>query len=332
MALNPLAISLLLSGSLLSLFALIASWVGVRILGSWDIGSGSEAQLSLERSTYLVSTIMSYMMVLEFFSLLLFVFMADRIHGLFVGAMCAAGTLNANEFGYPALMVKTLNSILCGVWIVLNRLDNRGPDYPLIRQKYKFLMAITAGFLLELYLTVGFVAGLDAGIITSCCGTLFSSYSEGVAADLASLSPRAGMLLFFISTLAAIRLGVRFLLKDKGAIAFSLCSAAFFVTALMALISFISPYYYELPTHHCPFCILQAEYDRVGYVLYSSLIGGTIFGVSVGVLKSGRTRGSIAREAARMQRRCCVFAMVLMGAFAALSGYPMVFSDFRLEV
>jgi len=42
----------------------------------------------------------------------------------------------------------------------------------------------------------------------------------------------------------------------------------------MAILSFISVYFYELPTHHCPFCILQKEYGYVGYPLYLTLFGG----------------------------------------------------------
>jgi hypothetical protein len=79
---------------------LLAGAVGVRILISWNIKSGSELQLGLERQTYLVSTILSYTFVFQILSLFLYIYTADNLHNLFVGAMCAAGTLNVNEYGY----------------------------------------------------------------------------------------------------------------------------------------------------------------------------------------------------------------------------------------
>jgi hypothetical protein len=46
--------------------------------------------------------------------------------------------------------------------------------------------------------------------------------------------------------------------------------------SVAALISFISVYFYELPTHHCPFCILQGEYHYVGYLIYAAVLGGCL--------------------------------------------------------
>lgn len=47
--------SLLISGMLL-----FSAYFAVQILKKWDIHSGSDIQLDLERRTYLISTIMSY--------------------------------------------------------------------------------------------------------------------------------------------------------------------------------------------------------------------------------------------------------------------------------
>ena len=44
--------------------------------------------------------------------------------------MCAAGTLNVNAYGYPALILKVVNAVLAGQWLILNHADNRVPDYP----------------------------------------------------------------------------------------------------------------------------------------------------------------------------------------------------------
>jgi hypothetical protein len=101
--LNPGIIALVLASFLMVAFAGYASFTGLQIIRSWDMRSGSPAQLSLERKTYLVSTIFAYVSAFQLLSLFMFIYTADHIHSLFVGAMCAAGSLNVNGYGYPTL-------------------------------------------------------------------------------------------------------------------------------------------------------------------------------------------------------------------------------------
>src|SRR3972149_261257 len=95
------AILALLIGSVLICFLLLYSaYYGIQILRRWDLPSGSELQLSLERRTYLLSTMIAYAFGFQLLSLFLFIYTADHLSPLFVGAMCAAGTLNVNGWGY----------------------------------------------------------------------------------------------------------------------------------------------------------------------------------------------------------------------------------------
>ena len=104
MTLHPGIIALLIASGLISFLALYAAWYGVVILRHWDIGSGSSRQLDLERRTYLISTILSNVFIFQLLSLFLFIYTADSLCTLFTGAMCAAGTLNVNGYGYPVLL------------------------------------------------------------------------------------------------------------------------------------------------------------------------------------------------------------------------------------
>jgi hypothetical protein len=65
-------------------------------------------------------------------------------------------------------------------------------------------------------------------------------------------------------------------LKKKRAHLFSTLCTVTFLVSVLSLISFISLYFYKLPTHHCLFCILQKEYGYIGYPLYPALLGATI--------------------------------------------------------
>ena len=176
---------------------LLASGFAGRILRRWDIHSGSELQLRLERQTYLISTLLGFALGAELLSLLLFVHTAESLSSQFVGAMCATGVLNINAFGFPTLLLKIAVFFLATLWLLLNRVDNRGYDYPLVRVKYGLLLVIAPLTVLEGAAQTGYFLGLEPEVITSCCGSLFSSESQGVAAELAGLPPWPTLVLFY---------------------------------------------------------------------------------------------------------------------------------------
>jgi hypothetical protein len=331
MLMSPAILALILGSFLVGAFVFYGSAVGCRIIRSWNLASGSEQQLLLERKTYLVSTILNYAFAFEIFSLLLYVYTADHLHNLFVGAMCAAGSLNVNDYGYPTLVLKMANVFLCGIWIVMNHADNKAYDYPLIRVKYKFLMWIAALLAIEILLQTSYFAGLKADVITSCCGSLFGEHGETYASEIAGLPPKPMMVFFLLSIVLCLRLGVHFLWTGKGAKALSGMAAFAMVLSFISIISFISLYFYELPTHHCPFCILQREYGYIGYALYLALFVAGISGTSVGALERLKGKESMRSVIPPLQKKLCIVCMAGFTLFAAISSYPMIFSDFVLQ-
>ena len=136
MIVQPAVLAILIGSILTSLMLLFSVSSGVLILRKWDLQSGSELQLSLEKRTYLISTILSYAFGFQLLSFFLFIYTADQIHSLFIGAMCAAGALNVNAWGYPAIMLKLFNCVMAGLWLILNCTDNRAYDSPRISKKY----------------------------------------------------------------------------------------------------------------------------------------------------------------------------------------------------
>ena len=330
MILHPAILALLVGAALSCFMMLYAGWYGVRILRKWDLHSGSELQLELERRTYLISTLVSYSLAFELVSLFLFVYTADRLHPLFTGAMCAAGTLNANGFGYPLLLLKIFDFLLAGVWLIVNHADGMGHDYPLLRVKYAGLIAIAPLSLYELYYLYAYFAGLHADVITSCCGSLFSLERPGISGDLASLPSGPMMIAFYAVMAATLVSGMYLYRKGQGGYLFSVLGCATFVVALASIVSFVSLYVYELPSHHCPFDILQQEYGYVGYPLYASLFGATVAALGVGALTPYRTRGSMARVIPALTRRLAVIAVTLYLLFTLIVSYKIAVSSFRL--
>lgn len=327
---HPGILALLLASGIVSLLLVLAGWHGLRILQGWDLHSGSELQLELERRTYLVSALVANALVIQILSLFLFIFTADGLHAQFVGAMCAAGSLSVNAFGYPTLLAKVATCLLAGVWLIFHRADTQGHDYPLIRPKYTLLLALVPMVLAETWLQARYLTGLKADVMTSCCGSLFGQGRPGIAAELAGMPLRIIQPAFWSTLVALVASGLVLIRWRRGGALFSLLSLAFFSVSVVSLISFFCLYIYALPTHHCPFCLLQREYGFVGYPIYGALIAGAISGMSVGILSPFRKCKSLVDVLPRMQANLVWATLILAGIFTLIVGIWMALSPLNL--
>ncbi len=377
MILHPAIVALVLVAFLVTAMILYSAFFGIRIVRRWDLRSGSEEQLTLERRTYLISTILSYVFLFQIGSLFLYIYTADSLHTLFVGAMCAAGSLNVNPYGYPTFLLKMLNVILAGLWLIINAVDNQAFDYPLIRKKYGMLLVLTPLIMAESGVQLLYFMQLKADVITSCCGSLFSLNTGSAGADLAATAPAGTALKESIATLNASQItpgmimscceslfnwealtliatvlatmpvkvmmtgfylgfaltfssGIVYYIKGKLGGFFAVASGLFFLVACISFISFISLYFYELPTHHCPFCVLQREYGYVGYLLYAALLTGAVSGLGVGALIPFTGINSLSVSLPRIRKRLTIVCLASYFLFTGISIYRMVCTDFTL--
>lgn len=331
MIFHPSIIALYVASLLVSFMISYSAYYGIQILRKWDIESGSELQLVLERRTYLISTILTYLFVFQLISLFLYIYTAEQLHVLFVGAMCAAGTLYVNTCGYPALILKMVTFLLAGLWLILNYTDNKAYDYPLTKRKYLLLLIITPLLLTETALQTAFFLRLRPDLITSCCGTLFSTGSRNIISEVFTLPSMPVKIAFYLCMASTFASGIHFYRKGNGGYLFSSMSIIMFFVSIIATISFISLYFYELPTHHCPFCLLQKEYGYIGYLLYLTLFGSTVFGIGTGALMPFRNVKSLTTILPSIQRRLTLLSLISLVIFLAIASYPMIFSDFKLE-
>lgn len=330
MILHPAIVALVFASMIICGMILFSSWFGIRIIRRWDMQSGSEEQLALERKTYLISTILSYVFVFQIGSLFLFIYTADSLHNLFVGAMCAAGTLYVDPYGYPTFLLKILNCILAGLWLIVNHVDNQAVDYPLIRKKYAMLLALMPFIIAESVSQWLYFSLMKADVITSCCGSLFSAAQVGVGSEITGIPLMGAMAVFYAGIILTLLSGLIYLIRDKLGYLFSITAGLFFLISSASLISFISLYFYELPTHHCPFCILQKEYDYVGYIIYASLLAGVVSGLGVAVLMPFRSIKSLLAYLPHFQRRLALISLISYGLFVGVSIYRMVSTEFTM--
>lgn len=292
MLFQPAIIALLLAAGLAVLMLLAVTPFALQLIRHWDMRSGSQRQLDFERRTYLFSTLLTFVFIAQLAALLLFVFTADRLSVMFVGAMCAVGTLNVNDYGFPALMAQMAVFFFAAMWLAINHVDTRAPDYPLVRIKYGLLIGLLPVLALAFWLEFQYFRGLKANVITSCCGSLFSGEAKTIAGEASGMAAQPAIYLFYGTLTAAITVALwhwRQGGKNNGrssGYALAGLSAAAFVAAIIGVLSFISLYIYEHPHHHCPFCILKPEYAYQGYWLYLPLFVATAAGLGAGAIQA----------------------------------------------
>ncbi len=334
MLFQPAIIALLLASSVSALMLLASGPFALGLIRHWDIRSGSERQLGLERRTYLMSTLLAFVFATQLVALLLFIFNADKMSVMFVGAMCAVGTLNVNAFGFPALIAQMVVFFLASSWLVVNHVDTRARDYPLTRIKYLLLLAVLPFVIAAFALQLEYFLGLKANVITSCCGSLFSSDSKTLAAEASAFPPLPSMVAFYTTlALAVVTCGWYALRADAGAgigYAAAAAGAAVFVVALAGVLSFLSLYIYEHPHHHCPFCVLKPEYDYRGYWLYVPLFAATAASLGVGAVQPFARVPSLRAIVPQAARRLAMVAALLFALFAAVSTFLILNSNLIL--
>lgn len=334
MILHPGVLGLLIGGAVVVALMVAGSLIGIRIIRVWDPMSTSEAQLALERRTYLVSVLIGVALWIEIGSALLFINTADDLHDLFVGAMCATGSLNANPIGWWVLATKATMVLLFPVWLALNRVDQRAGDFPVVRLKYGLLLALTPIAAADLVLQVLYFSGIRPDIITSCCGSLFSEGSDSVTGDIAALPAAGTVPLFAAASLLFMGMLVwaRIERQPATSVVAALMSPIILGLGLLAVISFVSVAYYELPTHHCPFDLFQPENHYVGYPLLVSLVVAVVTALFTGLFQPLHRVPSLKAQLAESESRWLTVAIAAYGVFIVCAFWPLVFGNLAWEM
>ena len=271
MLLHPALLSLIWCSAVVGSIAIAAATTGLTVAVGWNPEDSGRRQLARERRSLLVESGLKLVLSWQLLSLFLFVAAADHLHSLFAGAMCAAGTLNASPLGYPTLYVKVVVFVLCGLGLVVMRASAAAWTIGLVRFKYFFVLGIAAALIAENLIQFSYFTDLDPEIITSCCATIFREGAGGMGAELAGLPVGTSRLAFFGGFVLTAGAGARYLFRGRSPALFAALVLILSFLAVVAVISWIAPTIYQLPTHHCPFCLLSWRYGFVGHALYGAL-------------------------------------------------------------
>lgn len=279
MLLTPEVLTIHILNLLFFIFASIALYFSIKIVAKYDLNATTPLQYTLEKQSYLVAVIIKFIFYLKVLLFLFFIFTLDDIANILPGAMCGAGVVNATQYGTYLLILKIINLYIFAYWLVLNSKDMQSEKQ--IYLKRKFTVYILAYFLLllEIGLESMMFISIDTKSVVDCCGTIFSKIDGSYMAHLLSINPLllvSGFYITFVFIIIFYRVKNRYL--------FSLVNLLFIIIALVSLIGFFGTYIYELPTHHCPFCMLQKDYNFIGYFLYIFLFIGTFYGIVLGLI------------------------------------------------
>jgi hypothetical protein len=328
--LHPAVLALLVTSVVVCVLAAAAAAAGIASVAGWDPEDGGERQLARERRMLLVEATVTVVCVTQLIALVAFVATVDRLHPLFSGAMCAVGTLNAEPHGVPSLLVKIATVGLCGLWLVVQRATVAAPATGVVRVKHLAVPVLAGLLVTDAVLQWRFFTGLEPDVITSCCARVFGGEAPGIGANLAAVPPSVAEAAYFGMLLATLALGVAVVRGLPLSGVFAAAALALGAVAGLGVVTWVAPSWYELPTHHCPLCVLAPEMHLVGYPLYGALAVAVLGGVGSGVVRGLRRLDAEAWIAPAQERRLCVASMVGFAAFTALAVWPLLTSDFRL--
>ncbi len=330
MLLHPAVLALLTTSVVVCGLAVAAAAAGVASAVGWAPEDGGERQLARERRMLLVEATVTVVCVVQLVALVAFVATVDRLHPLFAGAMCAVGTLNADPHGVPALLTKVATVGLCGLWLVVQRATVGAPGTAVVRVKHLAVPVLAGLLVADAVLQARFFAGLDPDVITSCCARVFSAEAVGLGADLAAVPASVAEAAYFMVLAVTLALGVAVVRGLPLSGPFAAAALASGALAGLGVVTWVAPSWYELPTHHCPLCVLAPEMHLVGYPLYGALALAVLGGVGSGAVRGLRRLDREAWIAPAEERRLCVASLAGFAAFTALAVWPLLTSDFRL--
>ena len=270
---SEVAITLFIDIFLFILLSL-AFYQSVLLLKNYNFNATDATQYQLEKKSYFVITIISISIIIKFILLPFFVHTLDVLSGIVPGAMCGAGVIGANEFGKVALFVKILIVLLSMLWFRLNSHDEKTKNQPYFRMKLFFFVFIYMLIVLEIILELKFFTNISTESPVLCCSVIYTDVTDINQLPL-NLSMRQLLYTFY-----GLYLFILVLNYYKKRCILALVSLLFSYISYYVIVYFFGTYIYELPTHKCPFCMLQSDYNFIGYAIFFSLFLATFYALS----------------------------------------------------
>ncbi len=329
---NSWSIALLICAMATLFLVGLASATALKILIYWDPDSDSERQIDLEGRTWLAAALVESGLAVQLVSLFLLVLAATDFSEMIAGAMCATGSLLANEYGAKSLYIKIAGLFLYGFWIVVHRLDLCSEYSPLIRFKFIYLLILLPYLFFDSYFLFAYLYNLEPDIITSCCGVIFSDKAIQTNFLMINVSSEAVAGLFYLAAVVVAVMSWIFTGRVAGAsslpvvghLLYGMLVVVFFLISLVTLTICFSSYIYAMPYHNCPFDILHGEYGYIGFPIYFTLFSASFLGITSAGAAIFRHKPGLASPLAKYQRFAMTKASWLILLYVILVSFPVL--------
>lgn len=276
--LSPYVQSVLIVEGIVLLLSFVGLYWAIKITLGFDPKATTAHQYNLNKKSYLVATIIKFALIIKLALFLFFIWTMDSLSSIVPGAMCAAGIVSATEWGAGMLGLKIAILFgLCG-WLLLHVKDMSETSYPFTKLKFTLFQPLFMLLALEYALEIAHFTQITTDVPVQCCSVLFE---QDLNPQTQFLQNETVILSFFYGIFIFTCIAGVF----KRPLLFGLSSLAFMFSAIHALIRFFSSYVYELPTHKCPFCLLQSDYYYIGYVMYILLFLGAVSALGTMILQ-----------------------------------------------
>ncbi len=278
--LNNEVIVYLLGETILYILLFIASIATIEVLKKWNFDAFTTVQFKLENRSYLVMSIIFFVIVLKIILLPYFVYMLDALSTIIPGAMCGAGVIKANAYGNLLLVLKIGILFLSGIWLSINSIDLQAKNYPYLKIKSWLFVLLFLFLSAEFVLDILYLTHIETSNPVTCCSVIFGQTGGANSLPFGLDIPKLLMLFYLLFALIVLTT-----LSSMGLMSI-LSSVLFLVVAYYAVVYFFGTYIYQLPTHKCPFCILQDHYYYVGYFVWGFLLLGIFFSIDQAVMQT----------------------------------------------
>jgi hypothetical protein len=323
--LEPWVFLRLLAGLVATALLVRASFTAVQVLRRFDVMRATEGQLLLERRVELAGTFVRVGAAAQLVALLLSALSADKLGRGIRGAMCAYGTFNSSPWGFRSLYASVLAALAAGTLAQLYSFDARTKTMELVRPLAWATLLVAPLAVADLVLQTAFLLDLDLSVVASCCSVQLDPVASARGGTVggpriaATVAAAVAIGVCILLAWLASRRPTRPLVTLVGAVAFVALPLALATTVLE-----VAPYTFEVPQHHCPFCLLRADAWGLGYPLFGALLLAAVwsFGAGASALLARQPQLADAWQrfaASRLRRGALAWA-----AFALLCLLPVV--------
>lgn len=314
MIVNAWTVSYLLLSAVSIATGLLAVSAGARIAPRWTATrSGSEARGALERTGYLVSTLVGLGLLLRLAMAPLWFGMLGTLVASVPGAMCAAGVHMVRPgIAWPATVLQILVGGAYAAWLFAHGIDRRDRLQPCAAARFRLLPAIGALLLVTAGLEAATLASIEP-VRVGCCRSLFDRPREAVP-DLFETSTWLWTALLAVDLAAVFALLGPRLRAVRRRFLLPLAPAGVLLL-LLSIHTRLAPDVLAMPTHHCAFCLWKSSWSAV--VATAAIVGGLWAAFGLGVVPT-----PVEPEPAAFERRAAraAFWALLLGvvSFATL--------------